>query len=187
MQALSATVGTGFYWVQPNGLNDRWFELRTGDAVVATLGFESLCSSLARAESADGSWTLKQVGILNRRVTVRRAGEEAELAVYTPRWTGREGVLEFPGGRVFYWTQTNFWATEYQITDPAGNLLVSVESGAEKPRLSDVFKTQARVEIGLRGRALPELSLLVLLGWYLIILQKQDTAVVAATTVAVMG
>jgi len=44
-----------------------------------------------------------------------------------------------------------------------------------------------RVEIGLRGRALPELPLLVLLDWYLIILQKQDAAAVAATTVAVIG
>ncbi len=113
--------------------------------------------------------------------------EEASSATYTPRWTGREGTLEFPGGHVFNWAQTDFWATKYQITDGAGNTLVSFESGAEKARLSDMFKTQARVEISLGGRSIPELPLLVLLGWYLVILQKQDAATVAATTVAAMG
>jgi hypothetical protein len=184
MRALSSAAGTDLYWIQPRGLDNRRFELRARGDAVATLGFETLCGSLARAESADGSWTFKRVGILNPRVTVRKAGEEATLAIYTPRWTGSEGTLDFPGGRVFNWTQTNFWATKYQITDAAGIPLVSFESGAEKPRLSDVFKTQARVEIDLRGRALPELPLLVLLGWYLIILQRQDTAAVVAVTAA---
>jgi hypothetical protein len=65
--------------------------------------------------------------------------------------------------------------------------LVSFESGLGQSKLADLFKTQARVEIDLRGRALPELPLLVLLGWYLIVLQKEDAAAVAAaTTVAVM-
>ena len=186
MKALSSTVGTDLYWMQPAGLDNRWFELRAGGSLVATLGFESLCDSLARAESADGSWTFRRVGILNPRVTVRKAGEEASLAIYTPRWTGREGTLEFPDGRVFGWVQANFWATKFQITDAAGYSWVSFESGAEKSRLSDIFKTQARVEIDLRGRALSELPLLVLLGWYLVILQKQDAAVVAATTAVVV-
>ena len=187
MKALSSAVGMDLYWIQPKGIDNRWFELRAGGHVVATLGFGSLCDSLARAESADGSWTFRRVGILNPRVTVRKAGEEATLAIYTPRWTGREGTLEFPGRRVFNWMQSSFWATKHEITDAAGNPLVSFESGTAKPRLSDIFKTQARVEIDQRGRALPELPLLVLLGWYLIVLQKQDAAAVAATTVAVVG
>ena len=184
MKAFSSAVGTDLYWIQPKGLDNRWFELRAGRDVVATLGFETLCGSLAGAQSADGSWTFKRLGFFNPRVTVRRAGEEVNLAIYTPRWTGREGTLEFPDGRVFGWVQANFWATKYQITDTAGYSLVSFESGAEKSRLSDVFKTQARVETGPRGRALPELPLLVLLGWYLIILQKQDAAAVAAVVAA---
>ena len=184
MKAFSSAVGADLCWIQPKGLDNRWFELRAGDGIVATLEFETLCGSLARAQSADGSWTFKRVGFFNPRVTVRKAGQEADLAVYTPRWTGREGTLEFPDGRVFGWVQANFWATKFQITDAAGYSLVSFESGAEKSRLSDIFKTQARVEIGRRGRALPELPLLVLLGWYLIILQKQDAAAVAAVIAA---
>ncbi len=186
MRTLSSSVGTALYWIQPKGLG-RYFELRAGDDVLATLRFETLCGSLARAESADGSWTFKRAGFFKPRVTVRKAGEEVNSAVYTPRWTGREGVLEFAGGRVFNWTQTDFWATRYQISDVAENPLVSFESGLDQSRLTDLFKTQARVAIDLRGRALPELPLLVLLGWYLIVLQKEDAAAVAATTVAVVG
>jgi hypothetical protein len=183
VRALSSAVGTDLCWIQPKGLG-RHFELRAGDDVLAILRFETLCGSLARAESADGSWTFKRVGFFKPRVTVRKAGEEVNLAVYTPRWTGREGALEFPDGRVFSWKQTNFWAARYQITDAVGNLLASFQSGIDKSKLSDIFKTQARVEIDLRGRALPELPLLVLLGWYLIVLQENDAAAAGAAAAA---
>lgn len=182
MKVLLSVIGKDLYWIQPKGLG-RHFELRAEDEIVATLGFETLCGSLARAQSADESWTFKRIGFFNPRVTVRKAGEEANLAVYTPRWTGREGTLEFSNGRVYRWVQANFWATRYQISDEAGNPLISFRSGAGKSKLSDLFKTQARVEIDLRGRALPELPLLVLLGWYLIVLQQEDAAAAAATVV----
>jgi hypothetical protein len=50
-------------------------------------------------------------------------------------------------------------------------------------KLKDWFKTQARVEIPEKKKELKELSLLVLLGWYLIIVLQMDSssgAVVAA-------
>ncbi len=102
MKAMSSAFGKDLCWIQPKGLG-RHFELWAGDDVLATLQFETLCGSLATATSAEGSWTFKRVGFFNPRVTVRKAGEEVNLAVYTPKWTGREGILEFPDGRVFHW------------------------------------------------------------------------------------
>lgn len=106
MKAMSSAFGKDLCWIQPKGLG-RHFELWAGDDVLATLQFETLCGSLATATSAEGSWTFKRVGFFNPRVTVRKAGEEVNLAVYTPKWTGREGILEFPDGRVFHWVCGN--------------------------------------------------------------------------------
>jgi hypothetical protein len=48
--------------------------------------------------------------------------------------------------------------------------------------VSDLFKTQALVEIEPQVYALAELSLLVLLGWYLVILHQDDVAAASAAT-----
>ena len=180
MEALSTVVGMQLHWIQPKTF-ERWFELRVGESLFATLCFEKAFGTLATAESADGSWTFKRVGFLNPRVTVREVGAEANLAIYQPKFWG-DGSLEFPDGRVFHWKSTNFWGTQWGFADSGENLLFALKPGVDKPKLSDLFKTQAIVEIDPRGRALAELPLLVLLGWYLMILHQDDAA---ATTAAV--
>lgn len=59
------------------------------------------------------------------------------------------------------------------------------KSGVEEPKLKDWFKTQARVEISEQAKKYPELKLLILFGWYLIIALQLDSsagAVVAAAS-----
>ena len=182
METLSKVAAMPLYWVQPTTF-ERWFELRSGDHVVATLGWKTSCGTLAGAESADGHWTFKRVGFLNPRVTVRDAGSEIDLAIFWPNWLG-DGRLEFAGGDVFRWQSTNFWATNWCFTDSGGTPLVAFKPGAEEAKLSDMFKQQAMVEVRPEGRAVPELPLLVLVGWYLMILRQDDTAAAGAAASA---
>ena len=182
MEQLRRVFGQSIFWVQPKALQ-RQFELRTDDQLIATLRFEKAFGTLATAESADGRWTFKRVGFLSPRVTVRRAGEETDLAEYRPRWTGTEGTLAFAAGRQYHWKTANFWATRFVWRDEGGDLLVTFQSGGKKAKLSDVFKTQARVRFEPAGEGGDDLPLLTLLGWYLIVLQQEDSAaVVAAAT-----
>ena len=58
------------------------------------------------------------------------------------------------------------------------------KQGVEASWLADIFKTQARVEIQPAAEGLRELSLLVMLGWYLIVLKQQDDASVVTITAA---
>lgn len=181
---LSSVAGKPLYWVQPRAF-DRRFELRAGeDLAVATLRFKSSFGTLATGEANGQSWTFKRVGFLNPRVTVRWAGAEDDLAIYYPRWQG-DGTLEFADGRVFRWESINFWGTQWSFFDSSGEPLVTFKPGADKFRLSDLFKTQAFVEISSRGYALAEAPLLALLGWYLMILRNDDTAAVAASAMVV--
>lgn len=169
-------------WVQPKSFHNR-YELRAGDELFAVLEFPKMFGSLALACTEDGRWTLKRVGFFKTRVTIREEGQDSDLGVYFPRWTGSEGTLHMTGGAEFTWKAANFWATQFIWLDTAGKTLLSYRPGVEESTLSDVLKTQARVEFMPEARNTAELPLLVVLGWYLMIMKQQDdTAAVAATS-----
>jgi hypothetical protein len=180
-RALSSTL----HWVQPKAFH-RCFELRRGEHVVGTLEFRSACGSLALAVTSAGRWTFKRVGFFSPRVTVRREGEETDLALYRARWTGTEGILEFPDRRTYMWKAANFWATQFGFHRADGGPLVTFSSGSGEGGLSNLFKSQARVEMPPAARKAEEVPLLVVLGWYLMVLQREDAAGSAAS-VAAMG
>jgi hypothetical protein len=179
MEIFKNAIDHNLFWVQPKTMQ-RKYELRAGDRTAASLDFKTAFGSFALAVTSEGRWTFKRVGFFSTRVTVRRESEEIDLAVYRPNWSGTQGRLEFMDGRAFTWKTANFWATRYTMIDAAGNALVTYQSGAEEAKLSDFFKDQARVEIDPAARGMADISLLVLIGWYLILLQHADTAVVAA-------
>jgi hypothetical protein len=158
----------------------RSFELRAGDDLFATLKFETAVGSLATAESAAATWTFKRMGFFKPRVTVRVQGAEDNLAVYHLKWGSAEGVLEFADGETYVWKLANFWATQYQIVDAEGSPLISYTSKIDTA--SDLLKDQARIEIAPEARDKDKLALLLLIGWYLIVLQQED---VLATATAV--
>ena len=178
METLNVTSGTRPFWCQPKALQ-RSFELREGNRLLGTLHFATSCGSLATASLAAGEWTFKRTGFLHPRVTVRRRGQEADLAVFRPKGWGVEGELRFAGGRSYGWKAANFWSTKYVFLDGSGKALVTFKSGAEESKWSDLFKCQALVEIDPSANELEELPLLVSVGWYLMILDQEDaTAVV---------
>ena len=185
MESLNVTPGIRPCWSQPKVL-ERTFELREGDHLFGTLHFEKSWGSLAMASLAAGEWTFKRAGYFRPRVTVRRRGQEADLAIYRPKGWGLEGELQFAGSRSYGWRSANFWATQYAFLDSAGRALVTFKPGTEDKKWSDLFKFQALVEIDPSAQGLPELPLLVALGWYLMILHHEDAAS-AGAVVATMG
>jgi hypothetical protein len=183
LQPFPVDLSTQPQWVQPKTF-ERRYRLMVDDQEVAALDFQSAFGSLAAAATSTDRWTFKRVGFFNPRVTVRREGSEADLAVYRPRWTGSEGRLEFADGRVLLWKTANFWATEYVFTMPEGDPLLLFRQGLEDGKLNDFFKAQARVVFQPESGLLTDLPLLVLLGWYLMILAQEDSGAAAASAAA---
>lgn len=166
-------------WVQPAATR-RYFELRLGEQLYGSLEFASSFGSRAVAAAAGARWTFKRTGFFNVRVTVRVEGQPDDLAVYYPRWTGREGHLKTAGGRMYEWRAANFWATRFVFSGERGDEMVIFKQGLEDAGLKGIFKYQARVEIAPAAADLPDLPLLALLGWYLMILSYEDSAATAA-------
>ena len=166
-------------WVQPKMMKSQ-YELRAVDCVFATLEFPKFGGSLAIARTTESSWSFKRAGFFQVRITVRREGDETDQAIYKPRWTGIEGTLELFDGTNYVWKSANFWSTHYLWQDTQGNPLVTFKEGAGDTKLPDLFKCQARVEVQPQARMISNLSLLVPLGFYLLILKQQDDAAVVS-------
>jgi hypothetical protein len=160
----------------------REYDLRAGESVVATLRWDKAFGSLATAVTGEGSWTFKRAGFLSPSVTVRMAGAETDLASLKARWRG-DGTLEFADGRRYRWTHAGFWHTEWCFANESGDPLMRL-----KPKFA-LAGHAAEVTIEPAAASNPDLSLLLSLAWYLVVLMSQDAggATAAAAAAASAG
>jgi len=184
MKSLKEAGQEHLNWRQPRTTH-QFFELKSKEDLFGTLLFPKSVGSLAEAETADGKWTFKRIGFFSTKISIRKSGEENDLAIFKPNLTASSGALDFAYGKKYQWHSSNFWGTRFEFKDEKGETILTFLSGIEDPKLKDWFKTQARIEISGDKTDLPELPIMVLLGWYLIIVLQMDSsagAVVAATT-----
>ena len=174
MRSLAEVAGQELVWVQPAATRQN-FELRAGDDVVATLRFQR--GSLAEAEASDGRWTFKREGFWHPRVTVRVPGSDANVAAFNPRWAGG-GTLEIDN-RILQFAAANFWHSQWDWQGPDGKPLVHFKSR------HGLVRVEGQVELPAPAGEQADLPLLVLLGWYLLILHARDSAVAASTAAVV--
>ncbi len=180
MENLSQVVGAEVFWVQPAAFQ-RSYELRSENALFGRLVFQSALGTLATAETSAGSWTFKRSGFLNPLVTIRKSGEQNETALFHPQFQGT-GWLSVNNNRAFLWKSTNFWGSEWGFFDAKGGTLCLLRPGTPKPQIVNLIKSQSTLEIKPDARSIAELPLLVMLGWYLMILHQADTTSAIVTT-----
>lgn len=127
--------------------------------------------SLASVESKAGAWTLKRVGWFRTRISIRAAGTETDLAIFTPSWAwfGSSGALQFEGRSTYFWGPTKSYGREHSIAGPDRNPLLRFRGGPGKCRMAFVSSSPE-----------PRLPLLAALGYYLIQLTDEDAGVIAA-------
>lgn len=134
------------------------FELHAGDTVVATLRFEH--ASLTVGEGDGHRWTFKREGFLHPRVTVRLPDSNDNAATFQASWSGG-GSLELPD-RVLRFGAANFWHSQWDWQDGDKHSLVHFKNQ------HGFLKMEGHVVIEPGAAAVPELPLIVVLGWYLL-------------------
>lgn len=179
MKPLMDHLEDQLFWVQPKAMR-RNYELRASNTLVGSLEFETPFGSRATARATDKMWSFKRMGFFKPRITVRAADRADDIAVYRPKWSGSEGELNLNDGRSYSWSIANFWATRFEIRDAQGQTLISYSAGTAETALTDLFKNQSQVAITDAGRRTADIDLLVLIGWYLIVLQHEDSAAITA-------
>lgn len=165
MRTITQASAKGIRWSQPRAARME-YELRSGADLLATLKCRNMFGTFATAEGADGCWTFKRVGFWQNRASIRACGSETDLAVFTNNTWDRGGTLQFPDGRAFKAT-TNFWMTNFEFRTGADEPLVTFDYGG-------VFHRSADVQVSALGQRTAECPLLVLFGWYLVLMLDMD-------------
>jgi len=104
--------------------------------------------------------------------------------VFKPGWRG-EGTLRLSGGRGYQWVNASFWRSEWAFADDAGEPLIHFQTEFDATAVPAFFKHAAAVKLEPSALSVPDLSLLTVLGWYLMVLMSEDAA--GATAGAVVG
>jgi hypothetical protein len=185
MDDLTYAKYSELFWEQPKGMK-RSFELTAGGVIYGRLEFPTAFSTLAQAAIGIEQWSFKRLGCLSPHVKIRQANSRVDLGTFYPHWTGTEGEIQFSAGGTFYWKVANFWATRFILYTSDGQELITYLSRSKDRKFSNLFKLQAQVVIAPEAWQMKVLSILVLLGWYLVVLHHEDssaTAAVASTSI----
>ena len=145
---------------------------RAGGDSYATLTREH--GSVIAGESAEGSWTFRREGFHRVRVTTRTPDGEQEFGTF---YLGREGegLLETIGGNCWTWLLRGFWRQEHEFLHTEREPVVSV-----RPDIRGTIQ----VSVTRATQSLPELPLLAMLGAYLALMARDETATMMTAIMA---
>jgi hypothetical protein len=182
MKAIREAVGQDIQW---SGKKEGLFAkdelaLRSGDEVLAMLHARDKGTDWIRGEALDGRWTLQSRNIESGEILIiRELDSKAETAIV--KRGHKHGLfqrdndyLAFIDGRIVTWKKVSRWHEEWDWVDSDGGSLIHFQRGHH-------------VVIEPLALELPELSLLVIVGWYLMELQeeaREKAAVTAAVATA---
>lgn len=166
-------------WVQVKGWK-QCFELRAGDHLVAVMQWDGVFKSSATVESAEGVWHLARHGFFKMHTDLKVHQQMEPTLILNNRWNG--GDLTLPDGRALQWRGKNFWGTKYAFIDEATDRALITY------HYRGFLKYNADLTLDPEAESLPHLTMLLSLGWYLIVLQIMDSAAASSgAMVATMG
>ena len=136
------------------------FVLHADGAEIGRLTFEKEMGSHSAAEYGGRRWTLEHSGYFHPHVTVRSADTGAVIAEFVPHLTGG-GIVSFKNGPHFHWTRVHLWSDRWCFRCKANRSAVCVTQEADR------LASGGRVSVCADAAHLPDGPVLVLLAWYL--------------------
>ena len=143
------------------------YDLHTAEGIAASLVFPDRGSTLARVETAEGTWTIMHPDLLNPVTTVRVAGATDNLALFHPHAL-RHGSLEFSDGVAYDWAALDGTPAGGAFLSQAGTPLVRLHPRLGLEPIQDL--ESGMVELGHSPQQGWRHGILAALGWYLLVL-----------------
>jgi hypothetical protein len=164
MRTIESVIGRELQWVQPSFLKME-FELKNSNIVVAKLEFKHLISEEARAESADGCWKFKRKGFWKTTISVSACDDDIPIVSFEGKRWGKIFPIQLPGGEHVK-IVTDFWGWTFSLQTETGELIAEVKR-------KGLFSGTYKVDLRKRGSSYKELPWLLMLLWYLMILERR--------------
>jgi len=159
---IKSVDATSLRWLRRNE-KPLEFELLAGEQSVLTLRWNSGTGTLATAESAGGTWTLKRVGFLNPQVSVRVPGSTDDVARLSVHLNYHR--IEIRGGPSFRFHRAGVLVPAWKVTEESGREVLHIEPVREGRKLMGGAVLAPEFAPALEG-----FLLLVLVSWYFITL-----------------
>ncbi len=177
MNAIPYSTELQLAWTQLDSHKPSYI-LSTNREEVGSLTWSKSMGTLADARVAGRHWTLKREGFWKPYVTVRQAGRNANIVVAELQWL-RDTRLVFGDGRSFVLCLINMWRQEWMIKTADGQAILRFNPTHTPEGMTSPVQVLALEDD-------PEiLTILVLLGWYLLVSlysSSDDAATTAAIT-----
>jgi len=157
-------------WRREEG-QDLAYRLHTEEGIAASLAFPNRNDTLARVETAEGTWTLKHLGVLNPVVTLREEGRRTNLAIFHPH-AFRHGKLEFLDGALFDWITLHDEEPGGTFVDIEGKPMVRIHSRPPLTLIPGGGLVSGMVELGQAPRARWRHGVLAAMAWYLLLIDQ---------------
>lgn len=174
--SLRYLIGQELTWIPTATFKARYDLIAPDNTTLATLDMSNWTSK-ANATVPEGTLFMHKEGWTGSKVTISTVEQGPLIATYQRKWTGTSGQLLFPDGREFKWGKVNFWGTQKAWTDPSGTTAYVQLSG-------NGFSRKSTVMIYPQAAEIPELSLLLVLGLYNILIEKRDADAASASSSA---
>ena len=159
LQPFDARFRGDWQWIQPARFRPRW-ELRCGDAPVATLGAGGSLFGPGVATFAHEAWEFRMR--FPGGIAVKRAGEAEPWGLYRPGWLSG-GRFERAGESALLWRRQDFWMRRWAFLSEEQQPLVRF---VVRPSF---LRSNASLEFEDAARTLPDLPVLLALGWILVL------------------
>ncbi len=178
MKSLIDHPTTTLRWLR-SGFVPPDFELVGNEGVFATLAFLNEERTMARIRTADGSWTLKHLGILTPVVTLREERSTTNVATFHPHAL-RHGSLQFHDGTAFDWAWLHEGEGGGVFLDHGGKpvLHLQAHSGRDLRSIRDFERCDVKLNPVLPSYSMS--ALLAGIGWYLMLFdhlkERNDSA-----------
>lgn len=156
-------------WFHPNP-EERYHELRGDEGTIASIRWVAGHETLANAQWRDTeSWAFRRFGFLHPKITIVPADGKGPGGKFEPNLSGG-GTLHLKDGQEFR-LFGNFWRGEWRWADAAGHDVCEFKRDFAVEEKDEGHLTW------LSDETLPVLShLLILLGWYVVILMSEDAS-----------
>lgn len=178
MNAISFSTTMQLAWTQLESSKPSYVLSGNGEEV-GSLTWSKAMGTLADARVARRHWTLKREGFWKPYVTVRNAGENANVVVAELHWL-RDTRLVFGDGRTFVLSLVNMWRQEWMVKTTEGQAVVRFNPTHTPEGMTSPVHVLALQEDQWT------LTILILLGWYLLV-SLYSSSDDAATTAAITG
>lgn len=171
---LSAFIGQQLIWVPRATFKDHYDLVTAEGQVLATFDMSSW-SSKANAGVPEEMLFLRKEGWTGQKVNISPGEQGPMLATFQRKWTGTRGQLFMADGRQYQWKNSNFWGTRKMWGDPSESVVYIQFSTA-------IFSRKVTIDLLPQAAELPEISLLLVLGLYNIIVWRRAAAAAAAAS-----